>query len=756
MTASGLKKTKPLDDFELGKDIVNLLSIKDDVYLPDGLSKDDLIPLNPLSKSPRDTGWRKIVYTKQDLISAINNDCNIGYRIPINGLVIDVDPRNGGNDSFPKLPVEVRQLPVTTHTPSGGFHIYTLLPEGTEYRQLASTHPEFPGIDFLHHGKQVVVAGSSLRQESDYRWGNHVQFPAPFAPECLLKLLKGTSTMQSTKKNNTTLNLSNNELHELLPLLPVENYRDNDSWLRLAMACHHSTSGEGLEEFLEWSLSDPLYADDEHIIRTRWTSLSNNGESLVTIHHLIKEIKSMGELPGGLHKKINANLFSPFVNGSDPTDARNAEKLVELHGENIRYVPEFRKWLIWNGKIWGVDEAYEIINLATDTIRTLLANSLNIPDSDRKKKIIGKLMACESIQKLKAMTELAQSNPQVILRQMDLDQRLHLLNVNNGTMDLHSGVLLQHKRSHHLTQMIEVDYDIGSRCQTWLSFLNRSMDGNQNLIDYLQRAFGYSICGETSEQCLFFLYGNGANGKSTALNIFKKLMNNYAKQTSPETFMVIQKGSGGPSPELADLRGARVVITTEVEDGRQLAENLIKQATGQDPLSVRRLYCEPFEYIPQFKLWIAANHKPVIRGQDYAIWRRIHLVPFNVIIPEGERDKDLPIKLEVELPGILSWVIEGYKLWQKDGLRPPAEVKDATEEYKTEMDNIQQWIDECCVTGKNQQVTSTELYMSCRNWCVGNGVLQPSKNQLSRVLNQKGYKKTRSTTRGWQGLALKV
>ena len=202
---------------------------------------------------------------------------------------------------------------------------------------------------------------------------------------------------------------------------------------------------------------------------------------------------------------------------------------------------------------------------------------------------------------------------------------------------------------------------------------------------YVQTAVGYSLTGLTSEQCFFVLHGLGDNGKTKLMETIKALMGDYATQTPTETFLV--KGRGGQIPnDIAALRGARLVTSVEVDAGRHLSEALIKQVTGEDEVTARFLYKELFTFKPQFKLWLATNHKPVIRGSEHAIWRRIRLIPFTVKIPEAEQDKTLGNKLLSELPGILNWALEGCRLWQAEGLTAPAAVQAATQEYREEMD----------------------------------------------------------------------
>jgi putative DNA primase/helicase len=258
------------------------------------------------------------------------------------------------------------------------------------------------------------------------------------------------------------------------------------------------------------------------------------------------------------------------------------------------------------------------------------------------------------------------------------------LTVMNGTLDLRTGEMGEHRREDLYTRFVPVEYDPVAECREWLVFLNRVLNGNEELIAFLQRAMGYSLTGSTGEQCLFFLHGSGANGKSTFLEILRALLGDYAVQADFATFL--ENRNDGPRNDIARLFGARVVTSSEVGEGKKVNESLVKSLTGTDRVAARFLYAEAFEFLPTFKLWLAANHKPVIRGTDTAIWRRIRLVPFTVEIPEGERDPELPNRLRAELPGILAWAVQGCLLWLESGLGVPDQVRAATDAYRRESD----------------------------------------------------------------------
>jgi putative DNA primase/helicase len=352
------------------------------------------------------------------------------------------------------------------------------------------------------------------------------------------------------------------------------------------------------------------------------------------------------------------------------------------------------------------------------------------------------------------MIELAKSEQGIPVSPQQLDSNPWVLNVLNGTLDLRTGQLREHRREDLITKLAPVAYDPEAPCPRWEAFLSRIFAGDAELIRFVQKAVGYSLTGSTQEQCFFILYGTGANGKTTLMQTVSALLKDYARQTATETLLV-QRGDG-PRNDLARLQGARFVYASETEGGRKLAEALVKQLTGGDTLTARFLYSEHFEFQPMFKLWLAVNHKPVVQGTDHAIWRRIRLLPFIVTIPVAEQDKRLIEKLRDELPGILRWAVEGCLLWQQEGLEPPQAVKRATGDYRSEMDVIAAFIQNCCVVEPQGKVSTSELYEEYAGWCTQMGETPVSQKALAAALKERGCTPGRSGGgRLWCGIALK-
>lgn len=389
----------------------------------------------------------------------------------------------------------------------------------------------------------------------------------------------------------------------------------------------------------------------------------------------------------------------------------------------------------------------------------LLAHSIYqegdaLDDNDARIAVARHAKASQQAPRLKAMLELAQSIPELVAHSTQLDSHDLLLGVANGVVNLKTGRLQPAKPEDHITRHSPVAFDAKATCPLFLTFLNQVTDGNKPLITYLQRVVGYCLTGDTSEQCLFFLYGNGANGKSTFLNVVRELHGTeLARQTPAETLMARKNSSA--TNDLARLQGVRVVMANEVEDGALLAESLVKQLTGGEAVTARFLYGEFMEFMPKFKLFIAGNHKPTIRGRDPGIWRRMRLIPFVVTFPPAQRDKHLQSKLHAELPGILSWAIKGCLAWRKSGLAQPQLITDAVKSYREEMDLLAAWISDCCVVGAQHEWKSRHAYQNYKMWAEGGGYKPMSEGMFSRDLEVTFQKDKRKDANYFEGISQK-
>ena len=436
------------------------------------------------------------------------------------------------------------------------------------------------------------------------------------------------------------------------------------------------------------------------------------------------------------------------------TDTGNAERLADRHGTNLRYCYPWGKWLVYDGTRWHVDDRGAVVRLAKETARSIFEEAKEAP-SDTAANQLGKWASSSlSESKLRSMISLAQSEPGTPVLPEEMDSSPDLLNVLNGTIDLRTGDLREHRREDLITKIAPVEHDPDAKALIWEAFLERVLP-DPEVRGFFKRLCGYALTGAVSEQILPVLYGTGANGKSTALNTLLAVLGDYGMQAAPD-LLVAKKGSH--PTELADLFGMRFVASIEVEDGSRLAESLVKQLTGGDRVKARRMRQDFWEFEPTHKVLMACNHKPQVRGTDNAIWRRIKLVPFTEIIPPAAQDKQLPEKLRDELPGILAWAVEGCLEWRRGGLRAPVKVRQATGAYKAEMDVLGAFLRDCCELGTEHTIAVKDLYGAYKFWCEENGERPETQRRFgSRLTERGGFERYRGGSDGghrWRGVRL--
>ena len=436
------------------------------------------------------------------------------------------------------------------------------------------------------------------------------------------------------------------------------------------------------------------------------------------------------------------------------TDSTNAGRLLAEHGKDIRYMAAWKKWVIWNGRYWQTDESGALIHeKGLETVRNIYDELSKTSDYRDRIEIEKYAMLSESVRRREAFVKAAQWIKALNITSEDLDNNPWLINVQNGTIDLSTGEFREHRQEEMISKIANVEYDPEADCPLWKQFIREIMNYKTDLINFLQAAAGWALTGDISEQTMFIMYGTGANGKSTFLNTIMYLLGEYAIATPTETFM--KKSGEQNTNDIARLRGTRLVTTTEAEQGRRISEPLIKKITGNDQMTARFLYGEYFNFVPTFKIFMATNHKPVIKGTDYGIWRRIKLIPFTTRIAEDKQDKHLELKLREEASGILNWLLKGAELWKSEGIKAPAIVQNATDEYRGEMDVIGNFLKQCCKQEKDCKIRIRELYKAYSDWCDENNEHAVSERFLSLRLKEIGFEQTRTTeARYWSGIAL--
>lgn len=441
------------------------------------------------------------------------------------------------------------------------------------------------------------------------------------------------------------------------------------------------------------------------------------------------------------------------------TEIGNAERFVARHGNDVRFIPPHGRWLVWDSQRWAEDERGTIKYWAKETVRSIRTTAFETADEDERKLQLRWAQHSESAARLEATVKIAQSEPGISMLPAEFDTDPMLLNCENGTLDLQTGKLREHDRDDYLRRKINVRFEPSATAPLFEAFLER-VQPDPEVRAFLQRAVGYSLTGCTDEHKLLLLHGNGANGKSTFVELINDLLGQYAELLPANS--ISARNSGAIPTDIARLDGARFVSVMEFEDGADLNERLVKQLTGGDMISARFLHRDLFNFRPQCTLWISSNHRPRIKGSDDGIWRRFLIVNFPVQIAQADMDRTLRQRInKSELPGILRWAAEGAMSWQREGLNPPASVLAATEGYRADSDLLGAFLDEECTVGRTESIAIGLIYDRYVAWCGEGGLRPDSKITFGRKLQEHPRLDLSKAQRGkekvhvWVGLGLR-
>jgi putative DNA primase/helicase len=447
-------------------------------------------------------------------------------------------------------------------------------------------------------------------------------------------------------------------------------------------------------------------------------------------------------------------------------DTGNADRLVALHGADLRYCFAFRKWLVWDGRRWTVDETGQALKLTKRTMIDFLHQASEAENKTAEKFARASLDA----RRLQATLLLAQS--ELPITPAELDRAPHLLNFSNGTVDLRTGTLLRHRRSDYITKMVPHTYRPSATCPTFRRFLARitgggpdasegGLDRSDELIEYIQLAFGYSVTGETREKSIFLAYGLGDNGKTTLFSTVRDLVHDFAVTIGLDV-LTARDDSNNVAAARAKLLGTRLAISSETEEGQRLSAARLKricQGPGGE-IEACRKYENPITFPETHKLWIDANHKPDLPATDAAVWNRLHLIPFTVTIPKAEQDRDLKTKLLAEAEGILAFLVEGAKRWYAQGLPESKVIDEATRKWQGELDRLRVYLDDYTERRDPKDVQAfllnKHLYESYKSWCDQNGERFLSQPKFTGQMEAMGYPKDRKEEGNiWRGIRFK-
>jgi putative DNA primase/helicase len=652
-------------------------------------------------------------------------DANIGIATGTGSgiFVIDVDSRAGGHESIAELERRHGKLPATVESVTGslGRHIVFAHPKGgVHIRTIVGLAL---GIDVRGDGGYIVAPPSNHASGREYTWelsSRPDEMTPAAAPDWLITATRADIAPHGRKDDGAE------------ETGPISEGQRNATLTSLAgtMRARGMTKKAITAALVAENVSRCSPPLPEREVQTIAASVS----------------RYPAKKP---QRSADADQFHT-------TDVGNGHRLAIRHGRDLRYCHAWKAWFVWNGRHWARDETGEIVRRAKETIRALLSAAYEKVNADREEELVKHAIDSEKAERIRATITLAQSEMHIPVVPEELDADPWRFNCQNGTLDLRTGELRPHAREDLITLISPVAYDPSATLDLWDRFLEQSTGGDTALLGFLQRAAGYSLTGLTSEEVLFMVLGPGATGKSTFLEAIKSALGDYARTADFEAFLK-RRESGGPRNDIARLAGARLVASIEVDEGKRLAEGLVKMITGGDKVSARFLYQESFEFDPAFKLWLAANHAPVVRDDDDALWRRILRVPFEHVVPKDERDPSVKARLKdptIGGPAILAWLVRGCLAWQRDGLGVPPAVESATAAYREDMDPIADFLADRCEVDSGATVRAEELQKTYQEWARAVGVGRPlGPKRFAAQLEGHGFERARDKRgRFWVGL----
>jgi putative DNA primase/helicase len=632
------------------------------------------------------------------------------------------------------------EIPSTleAETGSGGRHLFYTWPGG-----IKNATGWLPCVDIKAEGGYVLVAPSSHVSGGSYRWMS--TDPAATVAEPLLGHLRGARSRVRTGHGGDGAPAPAYDYREACRTGPPKGARD------------HFFNSRAFElRKMDWSYQDALEELKRH-----WSESEQPPGDEWPWEEVVRKLDRVwGEVePDPLPDWDPTAAAGPQEGAPPPppdtkdTDVGNAKRFANEHQNDVRYASQL-DWLVWDGTKWRVDELGRHKELAKQTVATMFTYAAR-QSGDERERWLAWAKASESRQRIEAMVTLARTDPLLVSSVHDFDKDPMILAVENGTVDLRTGELREHRRADMITRRSHVTYDPSATSAIFDQYLHSVTQGDTDLQAYLQRAVGYTLTGLTVEEVFFMIYGPKASGKSTFVDGMQTVLGELSMTTQADT-LVHMRGSQAPKDELASMLGARMVATVEIEEGQRFAEALVKQLTGGDKIAARQLYKTRFEFIPTFKLWIATNHAP--RAYDDAIWRRIKRVPFPVEVPKAQQDMRLKAMMKDPSSEVarafLAWAVRGCLLWQQAGLGTCLVVEEDTAEYREEQDKFSVFLEERIdVSDQSALTSSKDLYLAYTSWCQENGERPMTSTSFGIKLKERGFVKARSTRPiSWNGL----
>jgi len=701
--------------------------------------------------------WQKRPPPTRDDVAVWAAAGNVGIRTGrVSGVVlVDVDVHRGGS-----IPPWAASAP-RVRTGRGGAHCYFAAPIEPVPN---SKDAVAPGVEILADGKQAVYAGGVHPDTGVvYAWDVEPGAELPALPEDVAAALR---QRKAAKGRAPQLRLLPPDRHgsnaygrravelELARVRQAPEGRRNDELNAAAFSLGQLHAGGELEDVQDDLLAAALEAglpqgEAEKTIRSGW--IAGAKEPRTAPPRPARE----GSPPAGRASALGSGAESDVL----CTDLGNARRIVRVFGKDLRWTAA-TGWLVWDGARWAPDQTQEAQRRAKTALERIFDEAKAAASAGREieaEQLAKWALRSQSAEKLAAALRVAESEPGVATLADTFDRDPWLLNVRNGTLDLRTGVLREHSREDYLTKLAPIAFDAEATCPRWVRFL-ADVQPDPEVRVFLARYAGYCLTGTMGEQVFAIHHGGGENGKGVYSDTLLAILGlgEYAKVTPYDTFLVRRQGAA--TNDLAALRGTRLVVASEPNEGVRLDEGAVKAITGEDPITARFHYREFFTFRPTCKLILTGNHRPRIRGTDHAMWRRVRLVPWPVTVPAERRDNDLKIKLRDELPGVLAWAVRGCLDWQREGLRPPSVVLAAAAEYREAEDHVGLFLADRCRLGSELAVSSKDLRAAYEAWAEEEGEEPLSSRALGGKLVDRGIRPIRNTDgvrgRGWKGIAV--
>lgn len=694
-----------------------------------------VIPVPFGEKSPRLGGWQRLRLTEADLPHHFDGrPQNIGVLLgePSGGLVdVDLDCPEAVALADELLPATGLVFGRPSKPRSHRFYRCEAPPKTRPFKDIDGAVL----VELRATGAQTIVPPSAHPSGETVEWHAN-EDPALVAPDELLRAVKRLAAGALLARH-----------------WPKRGSR-HDAALALAGAL--ARAGWDQDETARFVEAVARAAGDEEATTDRHRAALSTFETM-TKGEPVTGLPTLADLLGRevIDQAIGWLGLEDATSGHRSTDLGNAERLVERHGQDLRYCYSWGKWLVWDGTRWRVDDTGEVERRAKETARSLSTEAVALPGRRRRKEVMAWARKSESGYRISQAVLLARSERSIAMTADQFDRDPWLLNVANGTLDLRTGELRPHRREDLLTKLVPVEYNPKARAPRWEQFLREVFEDDEEAIAAVQRAVGYTLTGDTSEQVFFFCHGTGANGKTSLLNILRELLGEYATWTPFSTF---QSGgeARGHSDQLMDLEGRRLVVSAEKRTVGKLSEDVLKVLAGQEPITGSRKYERTRTFQPVCKVWLAANTLPRVDDVTDGFWRKVVLIPFARRFPEEQQDRRLAEKLRGELAGILAWGVQGCLAWQRDGLQVPKKFLQARDDWRHENDPLADFLDEC-PREPSAQVLVSDLFAAYQTWCTKHHVFQGIKTTraFSQVVQAHGIEKVH-TRRGkaFQGIGL--